>query len=1008
MSGSGSRGRPALAALRHANLFIKSVAVTVSVAFLGLTLQPLAMAARLPERQAPVVKEPTNEERLANHLEAIERYLDKHEARAEARVRSRKLASVTSAEITQEQNERKVLRQELDILDKLALDDFDKIERHLKDKRLPNTILQRQAEAVKKYQTEMAVLKANVDDIDTANSDTERQAKAKKASDHLKAKQKKKARTKFDPNDLPNKSLRPDPKNKPKLKKSDFTRASLFDNPYVQLAAHGSFRIDQLAGANDPAYLAATAEVTLTPAIQAKAAELEHNPVKIYHWVRNNVEWLPTWGAQQDADVTLGSLRGNAMDIASLLNALLRASDIPARYVHGTIEVPEAKFRNWTGSFSSITAAANYAASGGVPVTTITSGGKITKVQLEHIWVEAAIDYVPSWGAVNKSADTWVALDAAYKQYEDLPGLDVVAIAGVDPEVLEQSFSSSGTTNQQEGWVSGLNLTIPQNGQTQAQTALQNYITNLPDATVGDVIGGRRILAVNSNVLPASLPNRSLLIGARYGTLPAALQNQMTLAFGIDPIGEPINPVTLPWARLNNHKVTLSFRPATAADEQTLASLRPQGAIADPSQLPSSIPGYLITVTPEIAVDGQVVGQGNPMRLGEDLNFLYGINRVGGIGNQTYTYAVAAGSFENVMVVGGSVSSVAATNLINRMQQTLSVLQSGIPALVNALSRDTVLGDMLYGGTLGYFGQFLALTRIQGISRQTNHNLPIGFGTFGYEVKVHRLFGIPIAVKAGSIAMNVLLRSVTEASDGDPTKRRDLNVQAGLLSSALEHCVPEQMFYTPDHPVQAASAVKVLQIAVNQGQRIYDITEQNRSQAFSNLYLDNNAMSEISLALTAGKEVITHTNQISVPGWTGAGYVILDPSTGDGAYKISGGSNGSILDDYPADFVSVALFGLTLLGFLQTAPLALSVILMLFALAIFHTVMTAMITDLHLKDVGCPEGLSTLLWGVSAAFLLLPRVYSTKTKPHLLAIALYNFITKKTINAVPPACGNYP
>ncbi len=43
--------------------------------------------------------------------------------------------------------------------------------------------------------------------------------------------------------------------------------------------------------------------------------------------------------------------------------------------------------------------------------------------------------------------------------------------------------------------------------------------------------------------------------------------------------------------------------------------------------------------------------------------------------------------------------------------------------------------------------------------------------------------------------------------------------------------------------------------------------------------------------------MITHTDAVSVPGWTGAGYIIIDPETetetetGDGAYLISGGGN---------------------------------------------------------------------------------------------------------------------
>jgi hypothetical protein len=43
--------------------------------------------------------------------------------------------------------------------------------------------------------------------------------------------------------------------------------------------------------------------------------------------------------------------------------------------------------------------------------------------------------------------------------------------------------------------------------------------------------------------------------------------------------------------------------------------------------------------------------------------------------------------------------------------------------------------------------------------------------------------------------------------------------------------------------------------------------------------------------------VVTHTDAVSVPGWTGAGYIITDPVKGDGAYRIAGGGNGGAFDD---------------------------------------------------------------------------------------------------------------
>jgi hypothetical protein len=42
-------------------------------------------------------------------------------------------------------------------------------------------------------------------------------------------------------------------------------------------------------------------------------------------------------------------------------------------------------------------------------------------------------------------ADTWVALDASFKQYVYLQGLDAIEISGLDVEQLVTDFAASGT-----------------------------------------------------------------------------------------------------------------------------------------------------------------------------------------------------------------------------------------------------------------------------------------------------------------------------------------------------------------------------------------------------------------------------------------------------------------------------------------------------------------------------------------------------------------------------------
>jgi hypothetical protein len=126
----------------------------------------------------------------------------------------------------------------------------------------------------------------------------------------------------------------------------------------------------------------------------------------------------------------------------------------------------------------------------------------------------------------------------------------------------------------------------------------------------------------------------------------------------------------------------------------------------------------------------------------------------------------------------------------------------------------------------------------------------------------------------------------------------------GAAGSAFEHAVPERLFADPSKPLddpsqpQGISAVKALAIAASQGQRIYTLNQQNQAYHASivaGLGTDADTKSEITNALNAGMEVTVHQSEITANGWTGSGYIILDPESGAGAYKISGGANGGEL-----------------------------------------------------------------------------------------------------------------
>jgi hypothetical protein len=98
-------------------------------------------------------------------------------------------------------------------------------------------------------------------------------------------------------------------------------------------------------------------------------------------------------------------------------------------------------------------------------------------------------------------------------------------------------------------------------------------------------------------------------------------------------------------------------------------------------------------------------------------------------------------------------------------------------------------------------------------------------------------------------------------------------------------------------------------IAAAHGQRIYTLTQANMAQ-LANVTIDDGARSEISNALYAGKEVTVHATPLSYYGWQGSGYTIIDPETGAGAWKISGGANGGYLSGDAAQILGVIGFAL--------------------------------------------------------------------------------------------------
>jgi hypothetical protein len=222
------------------------------------------------------------------------------------------------------------------------------------------------------------------------------------------------------------------------------------------------------------------------------------------------------------------------------------------------------------------------------------------------------------------------------------------------------------------------------------------------------------------------------------------------------------------------------------------------------------------------------------------------------------------------------------------------------------------------------------------------------FGTFSTNLNPIYSFGVPRQVEMSGIMVD--MDAVTQSlwtKDNDVKMVKPLVQQIGMMTSALEHRIPEMLFTNAENPGEAVSAVKALAIASAEGQRIYQITQENVNAVLPQLTISTEVKDEIRASVAVGKVATVSQNNITVSGWTGVGYIIADAETGAGAYRISGGSNGGMFMPTAGDVLTAGIASelIAILGFVGALmnpfsfPMLLAFALVLGMLFIFISVL---------------------------------------------------------------------
>jgi RHS repeat-associated protein len=244
------------------------------------------------------------------------------------------------------------------------------------------------------------------------------------------------------------------------------------------------------------AYSGASA-TAITSELQALATGLNNDPVKIFNYVRNKIEYQPYYGCNKGAHVTYLDGAGNDMDQAALLIALLNQAGATATsFVYGKITVRESStdgnnLGSWLGLPPAKAQFILY--NSGTPFDGGIDYGDYITWTFDHVWVRATIN------------GTTYDLDPSFKQNQIVAAIDYKTASGYSRSQL--LTDAGGTTTSATDFIQSLNRSAVETRLANYTTTLNTYLkANYPNAETVQVIGGKNIIENSVAALTAGAP----------------------------------------------------------------------------------------------------------------------------------------------------------------------------------------------------------------------------------------------------------------------------------------------------------------------------------------------------------------------------------------------------------------------------------------------------------------------------------------------------------------------
>ncbi|MFL5803189.1 MAG: RHS repeat-associated core domain-containing protein [Roseiflexaceae bacterium] len=581
---------------------------------------------------------------------------------------------------------------------------------------------------------------------------------------------------------------------------------------------------------------------SLAPEITTLAAGLENNPLALFDYVHNYIEYVPSWGLLKSPRETLLAGAGNAFEQAALLGALLDAAGFQTRYMRGDIRITKAQASNWVGA-ADPAVVGNVFASGGIP-----GGNEGGTLRLSHAWVQ-----VFDGGA-------WHDLDPSFKTYIEQAGIDLRAAMGYTlPTFLSRAQSGSALTAD---YVQNLN-------QANIRADLSAYAVNLvqylrahsPFSSVGDLIGERRIVPARSSSYPAAPPYQVITSAPTpsFASIAYTLHIQMP---GID--------YTTRIDSIAGERITLFYECATPADCQLLSQ---GGGVYNVE------PAYQVNMVPRLRVGGQVVDTGDPLALGTQEQIIITVTTpIAGLQPAPFSQTLTAGEWYALPMRLQTVSQRA---LVRQLALLDDAVAQGL-----ASDEERVLGQTLHVLGLAYYNEVglgsMLDARLAKVVVVPHFSMMIA--SRNLTVYIDQL-DRPVQLDPASHTVDVRLNidsAISAENPARPNRERAWFFNAGVRGSAVEHAILEQL-----QPIAAISTVQILKRAAEEHQRIYYITPTNQS-LIDTLGQPLEIRNYLKAIVSPTKHIVISQSTITYGQWQGSGWIELNPTNGEAGYLIAG------------------------------------------------------------------------------------------------------------------------